>query len=69
VYSRILDRATQLVDHSESGAIVPEFNRGDIREVFVHLFRLIYRIEGNEIRMLTVIQGRRKLPETRFDNM
>lgn len=37
----------------ESGAIVPEYNRPDIREVFVHSFRLIYKILPNEILVLT----------------
>ena len=62
VYARILMRPNQLAIHPESGSIVPEFNRPDVRELFVHSFRLIYRINGDEVRILTVIHGRRQLP-------
>lgn len=61
VYERILQRPGQLVAHPRSGAVVPEFGRDDIRELFVYSFRLIYRIAGDEIRILTVIHGSRKL--------
>ena len=61
VYERILERPTQLTVHPRSGSIVPEFGRDDIRELFVYSFRLIYRIVGDEIRVLTVIHGSRKL--------
>ena len=60
VYERILERSTQLTDHPRSGSVVPELGRDDIREVFVYSFRLIYRIAGNEIRVLTVLHGSRK---------
>jgi toxin ParE1/3/4 len=62
VYLRILSRPSQLADYPESGSIVPEYNHPDVRELFVHSFRLIYRVAGNEIRILTVIHGRRQLP-------
>ena len=62
VYLRILARPNQLANYPESGSIVPEYNRADIRELFVHSFRLIYRVVDIEIRILTVIHGRRQLP-------
>ena len=62
VYLRILARPNQLANYPESGSIVPECNRADIRELFVHSFRLIYRVVDIEIRILTVIHGRRQLP-------
>ena len=62
VYARILARPNQLVDNPESGSIVPEYNRTDVRELLVHSFRLIYRIAGDETRVLTVIHGSRQLP-------
>ena len=62
VYARILARPNQLVDNPESGSIVPEYNRPDVRELFVHSFRLIYRIAGSDVRVLTVIHGSRQLP-------
>lgn len=69
VYARILVRPNQLERFPDSGSIVPEYSRSDIREVFVHSFRLIYRIDGNEVRVLTVIHGSRQLsPETPDDD-
>jgi len=62
VYARLLSRPNQLIDHPESGSVVPEFDRPDVRELFVHSFRLIYRIADSEIRVLTVIHGSRQLP-------
>ena len=62
VYLRILARPNQLVKYPESGSIVPEYNRADIRELYVHSFRFIYRVVDAEIRILTVIHGRRQLP-------
>lgn len=61
VYERILERPVQLTFHPRSGSVVPEVGREDIRELFVYSFRLIYRIAGDEIRVLTVIHGSRKL--------
>ena len=61
VYERILERPIQLTVHPKSGSVVSEFGRDDIRELFVYSFRLIYRIAGDEIRVLTVIHGSRIL--------
>ncbi len=61
VYVRILSRPEQLERFPYSGSVVPEWNRADVRELFVHSFRLVYRIVGDEVRVLTVIHGSRKL--------
>ena len=60
VYERILARPSQLESFPESGSIVPEYDRPDIRELFVYSFRLIYRVESEEVRVLTVIHGSRQ---------
>ena len=58
VYNQILDRPEpQLIDHPHSGSVVPEFEREDIREVFVHSFRIIHLVLKDEIRILTVCHG------------
>ncbi len=62
VYARILVRPEQLERFPDSGSIVPEYRRSDVRELFVHSFRLVYRIDGDEVRVLTVIHGSRQLP-------
>ena len=62
ICDRILSRPEQLIEHPHSGAIVPEYGREDIRELFVHSFRIIYRTVGSEARILTVVHGSRLLP-------
>lgn len=64
VYERILSRPSQLELFPDSGSLVPEYNRPDIRELFVYSFRIIYRLENDEVRVLTVIHGsRQSLPK------
>ena len=66
VYERILARPSQLERFPESGSMVPEYERPDIRELFVYAFRIIYRVEVDEVRVLTVIHaGRQSLPKPR----
>jgi toxin ParE1/3/4 len=62
VYERIVGRPQQLINHPFSGSVVPEYSREDVREVFVHSFRLVYLVVGDEVRILTVIHGARTLP-------
>lgn len=47
VCDRILARPQQLIEHPHSGSIVPEFDQEDVREVFVHSFRIIHRVSVN----------------------
>jgi toxin ParE1/3/4 len=44
------------------GAEVPEFERDDIRERLVQNFRVIYRLRGEDVEIITVIHGARQLP-------
>jgi toxin ParE1/3/4 len=60
VCERILARPSQLEGFPESRSIVPEYDRPDIRELFVSSFRLIYGVESDEVRVLTVIHGSRQ---------
>lgn len=46
----------------ESGRIVPEVNRVEIRELISGNYRIIYRVEQNRISILTVRHGRQILP-------
>jgi toxin ParE1/3/4 len=38
----------------ESGRQVPEFGRPDLREIICRKYRIIYRIRGNRVAILTV---------------
>lgn len=45
----------------ESGAIVPEFDEPEIREIFVKQYRIIYRTEGADACIIAFVHGARDL--------
>jgi plasmid stabilization system protein ParE len=49
------------------GRIVPELDRHDLREVFLKTYRIVYRVAGEDIRVLTVLEGHRRLRLTEID--
>lgn len=54
-----------MVEHLETfprlGRMVPEYQTGDIREIIVRKYRVIYRIRKQFIEILTITHGSRKL--------
>lgn len=46
-----------------TGRIVPEIGRSDVREVFLRTYRIVYRIVDRGIIVLTVFEGHRTLGE------
>ncbi len=56
---RSLEAARSLRDLAERGRVVPEFKDESIREILVHSYRLIYRVEENRVSVLALIHGRR----------
>ena len=44
----------QLSAQPESGRMVPEFNRAEIKELIHGNYRLVYEIKSNRIDMLTI---------------
>jgi len=62
------DRARQIIEHTESlpdnplsGRTVPEISNPDMRELILKKYRIVYRINGNDIDILTVFEGHRLL--------
>jgi len=45
----------------ESGRIVPEINRRNIREVIQGRYRIIYRVEAKQVAILTIRHVRQRL--------
>lgn len=43
------------------GRRVPELERDDVRETFLRTYRIVYRILGRDVVVLTVIEGHRQL--------
>ena len=59
----ILFEKVQLLKSSpQSGRIVPETQREDIRELIYVNYRIIYRVGKNKISILTVRHGKQILP-------
>jgi toxin ParE1/3/4 len=62
VAQRFVARADVLPDHPAQGRRVPEYEGPlEFREVFVHDWRLIYRVTSSEIRIVAVVHGARLL--------
>lgn len=61
VVNKILDAAGNLKAFPNAGRIVPELDDEAIRECFVYSYRLIYRIQDNEVLIVAVVHGRRLL--------
>jgi len=59
---RLIEATDRLEMHPRSGRRVPEAGlHDDIRELIVQGYRIIYRIEAEEINILTVTHGSRDL--------
>lgn len=58
---RIRDKSRRLAIIPEAGAIVPEFNNPQIREVFEKSYRLIYHVGSEAVSVLGLIHGAREL--------
>lgn len=60
---KVFSSAERLSKFPESGRIVPEVNRQEIREILFENYRIIYRIEKNIISVLTVRHGTQLLSD------
>lgn len=50
-----------LADNPRSGRTVPEIGNPDIRELIYRGYRIVYRINSDQIEILTVFEGHRLL--------
>lgn len=60
---RLFAAVDRLVAFPESGRMVPEFQRPDLRELIVGSYRIVYRLTGDSVAVLTVFHGARLFPE------
>ena len=63
---RLRESVNRLRTFPESGQVVSELGREDIREVLRGNYRIIYRIHANRVDILTVYHSARLLDETQF---
>jgi len=62
---RLAHRLDQAREFPMSGRVVPEFGRDEIRELIEWPYRLVYRVHGDAIEVLSVLHGRQELRELR----
>lgn len=58
---KVRELARSLRQLTERGRVVPEFNRVDIRELFIGNYRLIYKITDRVVFIIGFIHGARDL--------
>ena len=65
---RAAEFVDQIIEHTESlsekplrGRTVPEISNPDIRELIFRKYRIVYRINGNSLYILSVFEGHRLL--------
>jgi len=59
----VFEHCRNLSDQPETGRIVPEFRRPEIRELIHGNYRLVYELKTNQIDMLTIWHTRQMLPD------
>ena len=64
---QIIEHAESLSDKPLGGRAVPEIFHPDIREPIFKKYRIVYRIKGNTIDVLTVFEGHRLLRVEEID--
>jgi len=61
VVKKIVKLTRQLARFPQSGREVPEFQDPSIRELLAYSYRIIYKVETEEIIIASVIHGKRDL--------
>jgi toxin ParE1/3/4 len=61
VVRTILQKARTLAEFPFVGRIVPEFDDQAIREIFAYSYRIIYRVDQDEVVIAAIIHGKRQM--------
>jgi plasmid stabilization system protein ParE len=59
----LIEAGDDLADSPHRGRAVPELPAGGLREVIHQRYRIVYRVSGTRIEILTVVEGHRRLAE------
>ncbi|MDE0027166.1 MAG: type II toxin-antitoxin system RelE/ParE family toxin [Spirochaetaceae bacterium] len=59
--SQIVEKASALESFPQIGRVVPESNREEIREILHGNYRIVYRLVGDEVQILTIHHSARLL--------
>jgi toxin ParE1/3/4 len=66
VAARIVDAFERLTEFPESGRVVPELGRADVRELIQGAYRLVYLLHGDRAEILAIHHGARRFPDLRL---
>jgi toxin ParE1/3/4 len=61
VVKKVVNQTKMLAQFPRSGRKVPEFDSEDTRELIVYCYRIIYRLQEQEVVIAAVIHGKRIL--------
>jgi len=65
VVGRLVAAPSRLLQFPESGRMVPEFGRPNLRELILRPYRLVYRLQGDVVEVVTVFHAARMFPDLR----
>ncbi len=60
---KIIDAVEKLINFPKMGRNVPESGDKNIKELLLHSYRIMYRIESERILILTILHGARDLSQ------
>jgi toxin ParE1/3/4 len=66
VAARIVEAFDRLADFPQSGRVVPELGRGDVRELIHRAYRLVYQLRDDRAEILAIHHGARRFPDLRL---
>jgi plasmid stabilization system protein ParE len=59
---RIFARTAALADLPLLGAVVPEYGEEDLRELFEHPYRIVYRVLTDQLDVVAIVHAARRMP-------
>jgi addiction module RelE/StbE family toxin len=59
---RIFDRSELLASQPRLGPLVPEYEDETLRELFVEPYRMVYRLLDDQVDIVAVVHGARRMP-------
>ena len=63
VVSRLVAAPGRLLQFPRLGRVVPEFGEPNLRELIVRPYRVVYRLRGEAIEVVTVFHAARMVPD------
>jgi toxin ParE1/3/4 len=62
VVDQIIEKAQRISVMPRAAAIVPEYANPDVREIFHHSYRIVYRLVSDRIDVVAIVHGSKPLP-------